>query len=155
MKSHFFSISLCQINHITFRQFLASLLIICPEIENKLYHISSIYRFGFSTTRPDFVLQTFSSFGLSCWLLFIKFGWVDVLLIDMALSWSCLMLNLSLVGVRWPRFLTNLFLSLKIWYGHGLLFWLITILFLTQRFCSLVWICTLFLERFWAAYVFG
>ena len=32
------------------------LLIIRPEVKNKSYHISSIYRFGFLTVRPDFVL---------------------------------------------------------------------------------------------------
>ena len=35
-----------------------------PEVKNKSYHISSIYRFGFLTMqRQDFVLQTSSSVG--------------------------------------------------------------------------------------------
>ena len=73
---------------------------------------------------------------------FIKLG-VDVLLTSMVLSYSFLMLIFVVVGIRWRWFLANMFpLSFKISCSRGQLFWLTTIPFLSQRFCSSVRIRT-------------
>ena len=53
------------------------------------------------------------------------------------------MLNFSVVGIRWRRFLDNMFpLSFKLSYDHGQLFWLATIPLLLESFCSPVRIRT-------------
>ena len=55
------------------------------------------------------------------------------------------MLNLPAVGIRWRQFLSNTFpLSFKISYDRGQLLWITTIPFFSHRFCSSVWIRTVF-----------
>ena len=74
------------------------------------------------------------------------------------------MLNFSVVGIRWRRFLANMFpLSFKISYDRGRLLWLTTIPFLSQRFCSSVRIRTVVPRavsgslrlKFWVAVCFS
>ena len=74
------------------------------------------------------------------------------------------MLNFSVVGIRWRRFLANMFpLLFKISYDHGRLLWLITIPFLSQKFCSSVQIRTVVLGaisgsfrlKFWVTVCFS
>ena len=45
-------------------------------------------------------------------------------------------------GVRWRRFLANMFFLFNILYDRGRLFWLTTIPFFSQRFCLSARICT-------------